>query len=425
MNEKTRLKLLCDLLAGRQAIPKRQAEDFVRAWMDTVAEGLQRDGQVQTGGIGSFRIIDTEPRQSVSVSTGERITLPASKKIIFTPSDRVTGALATMPHHSEPSAPASPSPAEEPQQSSPTPPQTAPTTARDESEEGSGETIYEQPADDLSGIDVLIATPESVDDARQMLLHANEQAEAAGLRLAQANDNWQAAQAAVEQARAAYENAKQAAGLAQTEYEQAQDEQRAAQTLVENCQQRIANIEEKRNTNIATPQQTADVKPPPPIDESTPIDEPTPIDGPEEGEEQPLQVNSPIQEQSPAAQTLDDPVVPRRSRLWVWLLILLIGIGVANFFFVSHCLKSTSAPTPSPPPPAKDTLSTPVQVAEPVIAPMPQDTLPRTYTLQRGESLTDVAVKIYGTKDSLSAIIRANHFNDINNVLIGTIINLP
>ncbi|MDE7118345.1 MAG: LysM peptidoglycan-binding domain-containing protein, partial [Bacteroidaceae bacterium] len=52
-------------------------------------------------------------------------------------------------------------------------------------------------------------------------------------------------------------------------------------------------------------------------------------------------------------------------------------------------------------------------------------TKPATYVLQRGESLTRISQKFYGTKDSVPAIIRVNKFDYPNNLPVGTVVKLP
>ena len=50
---------------------------------------------------------------------------------------------------------------------------------------------------------------------------------------------------------------------------------------------------------------------------------------------------------------------------------------------------------------------------------------PRTHRMQRGESLTRVSQKYYGTKDSVRAILRINTFADPNNIPVGAVVKLP
>jgi nucleoid-associated protein YgaU len=50
---------------------------------------------------------------------------------------------------------------------------------------------------------------------------------------------------------------------------------------------------------------------------------------------------------------------------------------------------------------------------------------PSTHVLQRGESLTRISQKYYGTKDSVRAILRVNKFNDPDNLPVGAVVKLP
>ena len=50
---------------------------------------------------------------------------------------------------------------------------------------------------------------------------------------------------------------------------------------------------------------------------------------------------------------------------------------------------------------------------------------PRTHYVLRGESLTRISMQYYGTKDSVRALIRVNNFKDPNNVPAGSTIKLP
>jgi nucleoid-associated protein YgaU len=49
----------------------------------------------------------------------------------------------------------------------------------------------------------------------------------------------------------------------------------------------------------------------------------------------------------------------------------------------------------------------------------------RTYTLKPGDSLTKIAQRVYGSKDSVRVILRANKFPNPDNVPVGAVINLP
>lgn len=50
---------------------------------------------------------------------------------------------------------------------------------------------------------------------------------------------------------------------------------------------------------------------------------------------------------------------------------------------------------------------------------------PTTYVVKKGETLTRIAMRMYGTKDSVKAIIRLNTLVNPNNVPAGARIKLP
>lgn len=76
---------LASNLANRQGIDKTSAETFIKAMFTTIENGLNADGMVKIKGFGTFKVIDVDARESVSVNTGERVTIEGHKKITFTP----------------------------------------------------------------------------------------------------------------------------------------------------------------------------------------------------------------------------------------------------------------------------------------------------------------------------------------------------
>ena len=66
---------------------------------------------------------------------------------------------------------------------------------------------------------------------------------------------------------------------------------------------------------------------------------------------------------------------------------------------------------------------TPQQPAEKVEEAKPPR--PSTYIMKKGESLTRISQRFYGTKDSVRAIIRSNDFIDPDNVPVGAKVKLP
>ncbi len=81
-------KNFTDLVEGIQAInpdSRENIELFARAFFETIAEGLTENKFVKVKGVGTFKVIDVSPRDSVDVNTGNRIKIEKHSKITFTP----------------------------------------------------------------------------------------------------------------------------------------------------------------------------------------------------------------------------------------------------------------------------------------------------------------------------------------------------
>jgi len=85
MDSKINLQDLSNGLSVRKAISKKDAESFVRSFFDVIQEFLVRDEQVKVKGLGTFKLIIVDSRESVNVNTGERILIESHPKITFTP----------------------------------------------------------------------------------------------------------------------------------------------------------------------------------------------------------------------------------------------------------------------------------------------------------------------------------------------------
>jgi DNA-binding protein HU-beta len=68
-------------LAGLES--KAAAERVVNAMLDAIEIGLQKDGEVQLIGFGTFRVKDRPARMGRNVQTGAKIKIPASKTVAF------------------------------------------------------------------------------------------------------------------------------------------------------------------------------------------------------------------------------------------------------------------------------------------------------------------------------------------------------
>ena len=73
------------VLVDKNGLDRREANQFVTELFAVIMERLNAGEQVKVKGLGTFRIIDVEARESVSVRTGERVTIIGHSKLTFTP----------------------------------------------------------------------------------------------------------------------------------------------------------------------------------------------------------------------------------------------------------------------------------------------------------------------------------------------------
>lgn len=83
--EKRTIQDIAAVLVAKNGLEKRSAEQFAQAFFAVISEGLERDGQVKVRGLGTFKIVEVGDRESVSVSTGERVLIQGHAKVTFTP----------------------------------------------------------------------------------------------------------------------------------------------------------------------------------------------------------------------------------------------------------------------------------------------------------------------------------------------------
>ena len=83
--EKIYLDNLAAELAAKRDISQKQARLFLKALVETIQKGIADDGLVKVKGLGTFRLIDVESRESVSVNTGERVMIESHQKLSFIP----------------------------------------------------------------------------------------------------------------------------------------------------------------------------------------------------------------------------------------------------------------------------------------------------------------------------------------------------
>jgi len=87
---------LATRLIDSKGLSKKQAASFVNGMFDIIQKGLEKDKAVKVKGLGTFKIISVDDRESINVNTGERVLIEGHSKITFTP-DSVMKELVNKP----------------------------------------------------------------------------------------------------------------------------------------------------------------------------------------------------------------------------------------------------------------------------------------------------------------------------------------
>ena len=87
---------LASVLISRHGLSKKDAAAFIGAMFDIIQKNLETDKLVKIKGLGTFKIIDVDDRESVNVNTGERVLIEGHGKITFTP-DSLMKELVNKP----------------------------------------------------------------------------------------------------------------------------------------------------------------------------------------------------------------------------------------------------------------------------------------------------------------------------------------
>ena len=84
---------VAELLAERTGRKREEAERFLRLLVEAITEGVLQDQLVKVKGVGTFKLIEVEARESVHVHTGNRFLIPAHYKFSFTPDKELREAV--------------------------------------------------------------------------------------------------------------------------------------------------------------------------------------------------------------------------------------------------------------------------------------------------------------------------------------------
>ncbi len=89
MDSKITLQDLAYDLASRSKLSQEAADVFVRNFFETVRENVTDAKGVKVKGLGTFKLVNVQDRESVDVNTGERILIPGHPKVVFTPDNEL------------------------------------------------------------------------------------------------------------------------------------------------------------------------------------------------------------------------------------------------------------------------------------------------------------------------------------------------
>ncbi len=90
MKQKIVFPTLVANLAIQSGKSKKQCEDFLRELFGIIEEELTVGESVKIKGLGTFKLINVDPRKSVDVNTGEDIEIPGHKKVTFIPAKELS-----------------------------------------------------------------------------------------------------------------------------------------------------------------------------------------------------------------------------------------------------------------------------------------------------------------------------------------------
>jgi nucleoid DNA-binding protein len=86
---KVNLNDMAGVLMEKHGLSKTRAQQFLSAIVENIQEGVVCDKQVKIKGLGTFRVIDVDARESVNVNTGERVLIGSHAKLTFTPDNAI------------------------------------------------------------------------------------------------------------------------------------------------------------------------------------------------------------------------------------------------------------------------------------------------------------------------------------------------
>ena len=94
--DKLTIQEIARVLVDKNGLTVQDANRFVQEMFSIIQQRLETDNLVKVKGLGTFKTISVEARESVSVRTGERVRIDSHTKVTFTP-DTVMRELVNKP----------------------------------------------------------------------------------------------------------------------------------------------------------------------------------------------------------------------------------------------------------------------------------------------------------------------------------------
>lgn len=475
MNDKVTLQAISDIFATQYGISKKTTDAFGKSFFDTIVDGLNQDGQVKIKGLGTFKIVSVGSRESVNVTNGERIVIEGYKKVSFVPEDivelkkeevkqEIETAVAAVEQETIP-------------QSEKVADQKIDVNAELQKVENEAKTEtetmvaeetvcpeeVEMPKDELSGIDMVIATPESVEELQKDVEAAKVRAEETLEQAKNANIEYRRLQLLLDRLINNQVSESDVRDLAKSSVAMAVEP--SVEPVVEDIPVPSESAGEIVPEPVVVPVSDSGVE------EDKKISEPVKaslVKDREKSHEEVLQRYLNDEEDEDDDEEEEEG---GHKKLYAALIVALILLGGIAYYLYANSkpkyvydlseddeeLVEENKDTTT----AVATCDTLVKDSNKVAKPELSATekakaeieqkdadakkladaqaaerleadkkaaeakKPRTHTMVKGESLTRISQKYYGTKDSVNAIIRVNNFKDPNNVPYGVVVKLP
>lgn len=85
MDKKIYIDELAAELAAKSDISQKQSKLLLKSFVETIQKGIADDGLVKVKGLGTFKLVDVDARESISVNSGERVVIEGHQKLSFIP----------------------------------------------------------------------------------------------------------------------------------------------------------------------------------------------------------------------------------------------------------------------------------------------------------------------------------------------------